>query len=317
MASLECKDCTLLELSQKNALFPAAVRHGLVGALSTIHEEEAVFALCQPEHSTKNFDTLVLERVRNLLPTDLSIERKTHVSPGTRFENDFEISGPDFGVSVEIEKGDRARLDFDIRKMEAFARSSQKSAFGVFIVPLNNRVDRSISGNTTESSFDYVRRTLRLSALNSIKPSLPSVTTRDRIGEALDLLKQGLQPFIDREMRKVHGKDWEKLTRRSQHSTRPEATVDISALLKVLTDHWNDVFKSALDQVTRSIAYELLNVRNRWAPQASFSFDDTYRALDSAERLLLAVNAVEQASELKRQREHLRVELSAKRKRAN
>ena len=164
MVSLQYKDCTVLELSQENSLFPSAVRRELVRALSTIDEEEAACALYQSEHSTKNFDNLVLERVRNRLPTDFSIERKTHVSPGTRFENDFAISSADSAISVEIEKGDRARLDFDIRKMEAFARSSPKSAFGVFIVPLNNRVDRSISGNTRESSFDYVCRTLRLSA---------------------------------------------------------------------------------------------------------------------------------------------------------
>ena len=201
--------------------------------------------------------------------------------------------------------------------MEAFAKGSPKSAFGVFIVPLNNRVDRSISGNTRESSFDYVCRTLRLSAHISIKPSLPLVTIRDRIGEALDLLKKGLEPFVDREMQQVHGKDWEKLIRKSEYSRRPQATGDVSALLKVLADHWNDVFKSVLDQVIRSITYELIDVRNRWAHQEAFSLDDTYRALDSAERLLRAVNAVAQTNELKRQRDQLRVELSRETRKGN
>ena len=131
------------------------------------------------------------------------------------------------------------------------------------------------------------------------------------------MLKKGLEPFIDCEMRKVHGKDWEKLIRKSEYSRRPQAIGDVSALLKVLADHWNDVFKSVLDQVTRSITYELLDVRNRWAHQATFSLDDTYRALDSAERLLLAVNAVEQASQLKQQRHHLRVGQSRETEKGN
>ena len=38
--------------------------------------------------------------------------------------------------------------------------------------------------------------------------SEPPIRPQERIGEALDSLRQGLEPFIDREMRKAHGKDW-------------------------------------------------------------------------------------------------------------
>ena len=109
MALLSCQHRTLLELSGGESSFPLAVRDGLVEVLSEINEKEALIALGQPEHSKANFDGLIFERLSNRLPTGISLVRKAHVSSDTRFENDFTISGPDFEVSVEIEKGDRAR----------------------------------------------------------------------------------------------------------------------------------------------------------------------------------------------------------------
>ena len=81
VASLQSKDCTLIELSGGKSPFPSTVRIGIVGALNTIQDEEAAIALGQPEHSKGNFDNLFLERLRNRLPGFL-IEIKSHVSPG-------------------------------------------------------------------------------------------------------------------------------------------------------------------------------------------------------------------------------------------
>jgi hypothetical protein len=221
----------------------------------------------EPEHSKRNFDNLLFESLRVGLPTNIDIQRKTLVRPGTRFENDFAVSGPDFTISVEIEKGDRGRLDFDIRKMEAFARHSPKPAFGTFVVPLNNRIDRSISGNSQESSFDYLCRTLRLSGITSTRASLPKVTTQGRIENALDLLKRGLKPFIDHQMGRLHGKDWE----RSMQAQKPAVSGDVQWLLKVMLNNWNDVFAPVLTRTERTLTHEALDVRNRWAHQETFS----------------------------------------------
>ena len=298
MVLLHCKDYTLLELSQRKSQFPPAVRSGLLEALQSIDEAEAATALGKPEHSNDNLDELIFQRLRRQLPADLSIDRKDHVSSGTRFENDFTIRGPDFAISVEVEKGDRARLDLDVRKMEAFSRETTHAAFGVFLVPLNNRLDRSISGNTRESSFDYVRRTLRLSLNTSAERSAPVVSPRERIGEALELLKQGLEPFIDREMRKAHGKDWKTVIRNVEPNWQFRNSLDAYALLKIMISSWNQVFKDVLSQKDRSLAHELLEVRNQWAHQGTFSFDDAYRALDSAQRLLLSIKSMDLANKL-------------------
>lgn len=298
MALLRFQHHTLIELLRGESSFPSVVRDGLVSVLSEIDEKEAVIALSHPEHSKANFDNLVFERLRNRLAPDFSIERKAHVSTDTRHENDFAIVGSDSVISVEIEKGERARLDLDIRKMEAFARQSPKSAFGVFIVPLNNKLDRSISGSTRQSSFDYVCRTLRLSVHSLAEKAVPMAGTQERIGEALDVLRHGLEPFIDREMRKAHGKDWATAVRKSERKPQSRTTWDVYALLNVLLSYWNAVFKEVLSQTDRSLTYELLEVRNRWAHQEAFSVDDAYRALDSAQRLLVSIKSTEQASKL-------------------
>ena len=79
---------------------------------------------------------------------------------------------------------------------------------------------------------------------------------------------------------------------------------DAAALLKLMWQMWNDVFRNTLGQAERSYVNELRGHRNRWAHQENFSSDDAYRALDSAHRLLTAI-AAPQAEEI----DKLRMEL--------
>ena len=54
---------------------------------------------------------------------------------------------------------------------------------------------------------------------------------------------------------------------------------------------WNDCFKKILGPSERNLAFELRDVRNKWAHQKAFATDDAYRAIDSVSRLLAAVSA--------------------------
>jgi hypothetical protein len=45
MASLQCKDCTVLELSEGESPFPSPIRIALVEVLNAIDNEKAAFAL--------------------------------------------------------------------------------------------------------------------------------------------------------------------------------------------------------------------------------------------------------------------------------
>jgi predicted AAA+ superfamily ATPase len=79
---------------------------------------------------------------------------------------------------------------------------------------------------------------------------------------------------------------------------------DPAVQLKVLADYWDLAFREELRRSDRNVVFELRDVRNRWAHNASFSVDDTYRALDSIERLLVAVDATE-ATEVGRSKDEL------------
>jgi hypothetical protein len=110
------------------------------------------------------------------------------------------------------------------------------------------------------------------------------MSNHERVGKALELLNQGLQPFVEREMRAVHGERWLEAAqgnlREGQASAKKKGKTpnwDAQALLVVMWDQWNLVFKNTLGQAERSLVSELRDIRNKWAHQEAFSTDDAYR----------------------------------------
>lgn len=124
-----------------------------------------------------------------------------------------------------------------------------------------------------------------------------AITNHERVGKSLELLRNGLAPFVEREAAAHYGKYW--FTRVTEHWPRdlswPEDQeqphLDVAAILRLLWEQWNEVFRKTLGHAERSLVSELREVRNKWAHQEAFSSDDTYRALDSAARLLTAISA--------------------------
>ena len=53
-----------------------------------------------------------------------------------------------------------------------------------------------------------------------------AITNRERIGKALDLLNEGLRPFVERELKGVHGNKWEDVAREGQPPERGKKTPD-------------------------------------------------------------------------------------------
>src|ERR1035437_1042312 len=141
-----------------------------------------------------------------------------------------------------------------------------------------------------------------------------AITNHERVGKALDLLKDGLQPFVEREMKAQHAQLWLEQVQSSVADTQThlfsakgEPQWDAASLLSVMWNQWNLVFKKTLGQAERTLVSELRDVRNRWAHQKPFSSDDAYRALDSASRLLTAVSAPQAEEVEKIKMELLRV----------
>lgn len=116
-------------------------------------------------------------------------------------------------------------------------------------------------------------------------------TDHQRIGIALELLSEGLFPFFEQQLREFYGDRWEEAARghcRSQAYATDLFHWDAQAILTVMWDTWNNVFRKNLGVIERSIVSELREFRNRWAHQADFSEDDVYRVLDNVQRLLRA-----------------------------
>ena len=137
-----------------------------------------------------------------------------------------------------------------------------------------------------------------------------AMTNRDRVGKALELLREGLAPYVERKMRSFFGPKAEAEVARLLGDDRlsagkPLSQMDVAALLKVMWESWSDVFRKTLGFAERSLVSELREWRNRWAHQETFSSDDADRALDSAERLLAALSAP-QAEEVRRLKLELR-----------
>ena len=123
-----------------------------------------------------------------------------------------------------------------------------------------------------------------------------AITHNERVGKALTLLKEGLVPFVEREFKARFGDSWafemrDTLSDTRLNNAKDEQVGDVAALLVVMDRKWGDVFRQILGKTERSLVNELLAVRNRWAHQETFTGDDTYRALDSAGRLLTAISA--------------------------
>ncbi len=154
-----------------------------------------------------------------------------------------------------------------------------------------------------------------------------AISNRERVGKALDLLCAGLVPFVERELKAVHGAKWEEVAREGQPAERGRGKGkpakagtpaklhwDTQALLAVVWNQWNTVFNRTLGAAERSIVSELRDVRNKWAHQEAFASNDAYRALDSIGRLLTAVSAPE-AGEIEQMRmDLLRVQFDEQRR---
>jgi len=123
-----------------------------------------------------------------------------------------------------------------------------------------------------------------------------AISNHDRVGKAMELLKAGLGPYVEREFTSTYKERAVAEATRFMgedrlNAKKPITDWDVAALLKLMWESWNDVFRKTLGPSERSLVSEMRDHRNKWAHQHTFSGDDAYRALDSAGRLLTAVSA--------------------------
>ena len=140
-----------------------------------------------------------------------------------------------------------------------------------------------------------------------------AITNHDRVGKAMELLRTGLGPFVEREIATAHppkttpARETLRYLDKQELAMRPIPEWDAHALLMLMWQSWNTVFRTTLGHAERNFVSELREARNRWAHQRSFSTDDAHRALDSTHRLLTAISAPEAAAAEKMKMELLRL----------
>ena len=139
-----------------------------------------------------------------------------------------------------------------------------------------------------------------------------AITNHERVGKTLEFLRVGLGAFVERELKAKFGEEWafevkDVLTDTRLGGKDKDSINDVAAILVIMDRKWGEVFRRIIGKAERSLVNELLDIRNKWAHQATFSSDDTYRSLDSASRLLAAVSAPEAAQIDKVKLELLRV----------
>jgi predicted AAA+ superfamily ATPase len=123
-----------------------------------------------------------------------------------------------------------------------------------------------------------------------------AMTNQERVGKAMDLLRAGLAPFVEREISAAmkNGTNVPALRALADDpliKNKPINGWDASLLLRVMWDSWNEVFRTILGPAERGLVGEIRGHRNKWAHQEPFSSDDADRALDSMSRLLAAISA--------------------------
>ncbi|MEU4235501.1 Swt1 family HEPN domain-containing protein [Nonomuraea sp. NPDC026600] len=131
-----------------------------------------------------------------------------------------------------------------------------------------------------------------------------ALSNRDRVNRGFEILSEGLEPIVDQLMQAAApvGKDWLELLaakESNRHGGGPKFSKnDVQLQLKMITDYKN-IFFDLLSHSGMRFASELRDTRNAWAHMEKFSSDDTYRALDTIERLLNAMGAVSATEEIR------------------
>lgn len=130
-------------------------------------------------------------------------------------------------------------------------------------------------------------------------------SNRARVGDAFDLLAQGLEPFVEFHMRKTtREQDWAAaFVRGSKNPTGEYSTSDPSFLLSVMIESWQSTFSRHLPRSVRNLLFTLRDKRNEWAHNRAIQPHDAQFTLSGILTLLEAVDA--------KQVEQVRVSLDA------
>ena len=142
--------------------------------------------------------------------------------------------------------------------------------------------------------------------------------TRTYLFDALEILPSALSRFVEQRLDNTLGDSWrQQVATKLRLKTSPEGKVgwDQAGLLIAINHYFDQSFKDVLGREERAIVNELIVVRNKFAHNETFSYNNTERALDSMRRLMDAIGATKQSETIGRMRDSvLRVRFEQERR---
>ena len=117
----------------------------------------------------------------------------------------------------------------------------------------------------------------------------------------LELVPDALSPWVETRLSANLPGHWQaEVSDRIRGLSIKDGNIhwDQQGLLRVMDIFWNEAFRDVLGRTDRAMVNELVEVRNKWAHNEQFSYDDAERALDTMRRLMDSISAGDASDKL-------------------
>ena len=147
---------------------------------------------------------------------------------------------------------------------------------------------------------------------------MATLSNKERVGRTLDLVSEGLGPWMVDLLTRKYGETWQEQVRAAAGSPPRDAgdnVGDPSYLFWVFDKQWASLFRDNASHEERRCVSALWDVRKEWAHGGRFSDEQAERVLSDGEHLLRAVGAVvnaDKVDELRRELRRIRFEKDQK-----
>lgn len=137
-----------------------------------------------------------------------------------------------------------------------------------------------------------------------------ALTNKERVGRVLDLVADGLGPWMIDRLEAKYGSEWAGDVVRAAGQTSRDTTLnakDPSYLFWVFDKQWHSLFKDhGLSFEDKRAVSALWDARKEWAHGKPISSERTERVLMDGEHLLRSIGAVKQADDADEMRREFR-----------
>ncbi|MGV0736067.1 DUF499 domain-containing protein [Mycobacterium syngnathidarum] len=138
---------------------------------------------------------------------------------------------------------------------------------------------------------------------------MAALTNKERVGRVLDLVAEGLGPWMITQLHAKYGDNWTIEVGRTAGLTGRDASPnqsDPAYLFWVFDKQWHAVFKAQLSFEDKRAVSALWDARKEWAHGERISSERTERVLMDGEHILRSIGAVQQADKADEMRREFR-----------